>query len=131
METQTEKKMPLSRLENRELRAYVFISRQVDIKVMNEGVSLIFSFDLDKAMEKVFTIAPLGSYIKPMGYMLVKDLINKIEVGEATTIISQAEPIKKEITKEQFICNLKLIADQFLEGEDKEKLKEIISRIDK
>lgn len=129
-ETQIEKKMPLSQLENRELRVYLFVTRPMDIQIQNEGVNLIFSFDLDKAITKVAEMVPKGFNIKPFGYLLAKDLLNRMETGTSTSLSqTQEKPIKKETTKEQFIYNLKLVIDQFLKGEDKEKLKEIISRI--
>ena len=131
MEIKTEKAMPLSNLENRDLRLYLFISRPVDFKILQEGIQLIFSYDLDRAIVKCLQMAPQGYSIKQMGFMPVKELLRNVELGNSITLQKDekisASPPK---TKEQLCWNILLLADEFIEDEDtRQELKKIIEKV--
>ncbi len=126
-ELETIKKLNIVNFEARELRAYLFISRSEEIRVAVESINLIFGYDLDFAESRVEKDAPAGFYIKKMGSIPVKELLKRIETEGF--FVKTEEKVEPKTTKEQFLCNLQLCAEEFLKGEDKKKLKEIIKNI--
>jgi len=132
-------KMPLNQFENRELKAYFFIGKSENIWANREGIHTIFSYDLDQAIKKANETAPAGFFIKHIAAVPVRELFKLIDV-EGSAFIKETKVdealaplppvIEKKTTREQFIYNLKLATDEFVENkEDKIKLEEIINKI--
>jgi len=132
METETTKKIPLKITEERELKAFLFIAQSVNIE-SQQGVHIVFSYDLEKAMENVEKIVPMNMFIKESGSVPVKDLFKRIEGFER--VIDPPQKIEVRLppvlsTREQFINNLKLCANEYVENKkDKSQLLKIIDKI--
>lgn len=130
-EIQPQVKLPLNKFENRELRAYIFIGKSEDIWAMKEGTHIIFSYDLDRAVISANQSAPLGFFIKHIGTIPIKELFKMVETEQAMVFNKPEEKaIEKKTTKEQFVFNLLLAADEFVkDAEDKKKLLKIVQRL--
>lgn len=129
---ETEKKFNLTNLENRELKVYLFLSRPTEVKIPVEAVHLIFSYDLDKAEERVVKDVPMGFYIKKVGSIPVRELFKKVETeGFFIKTAEKETETKKPMTKEQFINNLMLASDEFVKKEDREQFKKILENAKK
>lgn len=132
-ELQTQK-IPLKQTQEKHLKAYYFITRPVNITIQNEGVIRTLAFDLDNGFQKAAELNKKGFFLKYVGNEEIQRLLDLIYQGEAKIITSPSEPPpqpaeKPKTTKEQFVHNLMLIADDYLKGRDSEQLKDLIKKI--
>ena len=132
METESLKKMPLKRIEEKELKAFFFIGQAENIQ-SQEGVHIVFGYDLEKAMEIVEKQIPINMFIKESGAVPARELFKQIEGVEEVLNPKQKVDFKLPPvlpTKEQFILNLKLCANDFItDKKEKAKLLKIIEKI--
>lgn len=140
-ETNIEKKFPLSRKEEQDLRLWFFIVHPGKPYIRNEGVLAIVGYDLESARIK----AGIESEGHPATYTgqssIVKDFISKLYL-DIVTIPSKEpkkepkpKPLSKEMTKEKFRASLLLTLNEpkkwglKINKKDKKALKEIIEKL--
>ena len=131
--TQPDKKLNLKIDEVLELKIYFMIARQQDIKIPNEKVVASLAYNLEGALEKAREEAK-GLNLAYHGQNIpVKDLIEKIYLeGVISPITTEpsSEITKPDMTKQQFLFNLLLVADTFVaDKEEKDELKRLLSKI--
>jgi len=127
-------KLPLKQTQEKNLRAYYFITRPLNISIKDEGLIRTLAFDLDSALVKTSGLNKEGFAIKYVGNEEIQHLLEFIYQGGGERITPEIEKVvepltKPEMSKQQFILNLMLVADEFLVGEKSKKLKELLKSI--
>lgn len=118
-------------------KAYFFISRPVDLKIANEGVSVVLANNFQEAALHAVQLIPPGYSIKFLAERSQEELRQLFMIPDRqeekpipTTISREgkpADPIK--MSKDSFKNSILLVADDYIKDkEDQEKLKEIIKK---
>jgi len=128
MEIQTTEKLKMQLETKPELYLFLFISRLLNLNIPSERVVISLSYDLESALASAQKATEQGMNIVYHDQKIaVKDLLSKIDYPP--TVILENIP-KPEMSKEQFINNLKLVADEFLtEEKDKKVVQRILRKI--
>lgn len=131
--TQTQKFEPERKIEE-DLKIYFMISRPRSPEIPGEAVLGVLAYNLEDALLKANTIIPKGFNITFHGQTAtVKQLINMISFGQNVVVpVAKEKPleVKPRTTKQQFLWNLQMLADDFVKDEkDKKKLERIIKKV--
>jgi len=83
-----------------------------------------------KARETYISVPP-GVIISHGDYELIENILKSVKTDGVTIVQEQpAKPEPKKLTKQQFINNTLLIADEMIiDKEDRKKIKEIIEKV--
>ena len=127
-------KIPLKQTQEKNLRAYYFITRPINISVKDEGIIRALDFDLDGALAKAAGLNKENFALKYIGNEEIAKLFEFIYQGEGGIITPEVErtiePIPQvEMSKQQFIYNILLAADEYLPKDKAIELKKLLKHI--
>lgn len=132
MENQETKKYELNKVFNEEKKLKFFF---VCVRTGNlEKFTYFVDYDHERGFKRLaesLPKVPPHRVISHGDYKLAEDVLKNINT-EGITIVKEVVkevPVEKKPTKEQFINNITLVAEEMVEGEDAKKLKKIIEKI--
>jgi len=140
METpHNEPKLELKKEASLDLLVYFFISHRPEITLKDEKCIVIMAYDLETAMIRAgIETQKTGIENLKIFYtgqkVNISDLISKLHLEGIVAPQSTEEKLpeipKEEMTKQQFIYNILLAADQFIQDPEKRKqLKDLLKEI--
>ena len=108
-------------------------SKVQGMRQIAEKVIAILAYELESALRQANMSNPGFSVVVTGQSIPAKELLAKIKAHNViapTRIIGKPKPVKaKEMSFEQFKCNLMLAADNFINGKDQKALMKIISNL--
>ena len=139
METpHNEPKLELKKETSLDLLVYFFISHRPEIILKDEKCIVIMAYDLETAMIRAgIETQKTGTENLEIFYtgqkVNISDLISKLHLEGIVVPQSTEEKLpeipKEEMTKQQFIYNILLAADRFLEKDKAEQLKALLKYV--